>query len=93
MHLADTLIRAYLASSTNTQGEFERVHAVKLLPMNDERLEDLRRATQGDEVMQKLKEVIQVGWPDEKNDLEAVLVPYFIFRNEMSVYNGLVFRG
>ena len=93
MHLADTLSRAYLSSSTNTQGEFERVNAVKLLPMTDERLEDLMRATQGDEVIQKLKEVIQAGWPDEKKDMEAVLAPYFNFRDEMSVYNGLVFRG
>lgn len=33
MYLADTLSRAFLPTTDNAQGEFERVNAVKLLPM------------------------------------------------------------
>ena len=43
MYLADTLSRAFLPTTENTQGEFERVNAVKLLPMTDERLEELKQ--------------------------------------------------
>ena len=38
MYLADTLSRAFLPTTENSQGEFERVNAVQLLPMTDERL-------------------------------------------------------
>lgn len=93
MYLADTLSRAFLPTTENSQGEFERVNAVQLLPMTDERLEELRSSTHDDEVLQKLKEVIQNGWPEEKQELPAVLALYFSFRDEMSVYDGLVFKA
>ena len=93
MYLADTLSRAFLPTTENTRGEFERVNAVKLLPMTDERLEEMRNSTRDDAVLQQLKEVIQTGWPEVKEELPAVLAPYFSFRDEMSVYDGLVFKG
>ena len=93
MHLADTLSRAFLDTTENDQGEFERVNAVKLLPMTEERLEELRTSTSSDEVLQQLKQVIQTGWPNEKNQLPAVLAPYFTYRDELGVYDGLVFKG
>ena len=92
MYLADTLSRAFLPTTENTQGEFERVNAVKLLPMTDERLEEMRKSTRDDAVLQQLKEVIQTGWPEVKEELPAVLAPYFSFRDEMSVYDGFVFK-
>ena len=36
MHLADTLSRAFLTNTDNTQGKFDRVNEVKSLPMTDE---------------------------------------------------------
>ena len=59
MHLADTLSRVFLASSENTQGEFERGNALKLLPMSEERQELIKKRTEADEVLQQLKDVIQ----------------------------------
>ena len=93
MYLADTLSRAFLPTTENAQGEFERVNAVKLLPMTDERLEEIKKSTRNDDVLQQLKEVIQTGWPEDKQELPAVLAPYLSFRDEMSVYDGLVFKG
>ena len=61
--------------------------------MTDERLEEIRSSTRDDDVLQQLKEVIQIGWPEEKQELPAVLAPYFSFRDEMSVYDGLIFKG
>jgi len=93
MYLADILSRAFLPTTQSDQGEFECVSAVKLLPMTDERLEQLRNSTCDDGVLQQLKEVIQTGWPEEKQQPPAVLAPYFKFRDETSIYNGLVFKG
>ena len=61
--------------------------------MTDERLEEIRTSTRDDEVLQQLKEVIQTGWPEKKQELPAVLAPYLSFRDELSVYDGLVFKG
>ena len=97
MYLADTLSRAFLPTSTNTQGEFKRINVVKLLPLTNERvrvrIRELKYAMQTDEVMQDLKRVIHSGWPEDKKDLPAVLLPYFNFRDKLSVYDGLVFKG
>ena len=40
-----------------------------------------------------MKEDIQTGWPEEKQELPVVLAPYFSFRDDLSVYDGLVFKG
>ena len=82
MHLADTLSRVFLASSENTQGEFERGNALKLLPMSKERQERIKKSTEADEVLQQLKDVIQKGWSDDKQCLPSVL--FLILATEMS---------
>ncbi|XP_028415786.1 uncharacterized protein K02A2.6-like [Dendronephthya gigantea] len=93
MYLADTLSRAPLNCSRNVQEEFERVNAVKSLPMSPERLEAIRKGVEADEVLQQLKLMILQGWPEEKQSLPTILTPYFSFRDELSVYDGLVFKG
>ena len=45
------------------------------------------------DALQKLKDVILRGWPDDKSHLLVVLTPYFRFHDEMSVYDGLIFKG
>ena len=79
-------------NTDNAQGEFQQVNALKLLPMNDERLEEMKTSTCDDEVLQQLKEGIQIGWPKEKLAIQAVLAPNFSFRDKMSVINSLVFK-
>ena len=91
MYLADMLSRAFLPSAENTQGEFERINALKFLPMTEERQEQIRQNTNADEVLQQLKDVIRQGWPEEKQYLPAVLTPYLSYRDELSEYNGLIF--
>ena len=93
MYLADTLSRAFLNSSENSQGEFERVNAVKFLTIPENRLEHIKRSTDEDEVLQQLKTVIQQGWLDTKEQLTPTIAVYFGYRDELSVYNGLVFKG
>ena len=61
--------------------------------MTDESLEEMKRSTHDDEILQQLKAVIQTGWPEDKHLLPVVLVPYFSYRDELSVYDGLVFNG
>lgn len=93
MYLADTLSRAYITSSENTQGDFELVNMVSFLLIREERLGKLKEETEKDDTLQTLKTVITRGWPEDKLQLPAELAPYFSFRDEMSVQDGLLFKG
>ena len=46
-----------------------------------------------DETMSTLKEVILQGWSSNKTQVPIQLAPYFTFRDELSLYDGLVFKG
>ena len=43
--------------------------------------------------MRRLTQVIQAGWPESRGDLPLNLQPYFSFREELSVQDGLIFKG
>ena len=93
MYLTDTLYRAYLPSTKNTQGDFEMVNALKILPVPEEKHDEILKHTSEDEVLQLLKVVILTGCPAKKKVLPAVLNPYYSYRDELSVCDGLIFRG
>ncbi|PIK48832.1 hypothetical protein BSL78_14290 [Apostichopus japonicus] len=91
MILSDTLSREPLAGSGNA--DIESVNNVAMLPVNSARLDEIRVATQNDACLQKLKEVIVKGWPAEKRGLNPSLTPYYSYRDELTVQDGVVLRG
>ena len=93
MFLADTLCRAYLPSCTQAESEFETINMMNYLPISEARLLQIQRETEKDESLQALKAVIQQGWPEHKSALPPVVSPYFNMRDEMSVQDGLIFKG
>ena len=66
---------------------------LKILPVSEEKHDEILGRTSKDEVFQLLKEVILTGWPADKKILPAVLNPYYSYRDELSVYDELIFRG
>ena len=93
MFTSDMLSRAYLPLELNGQTEFERVNMVKFLPIREERLNQIREATQQDETMQLLKDVILHGWPESKVKVHTFLTPYFSSKDELSLQDGFIFKG
>ena len=94
MHLADMMSRSYLpATCEDNQTEFETVNAVKFLPMREERIQQVRQATEKDNCLQLLKTTILKGWPDDKAKIPLQLTPYYSYRDELGVHDGLVFKG
>ena len=97
MHLADALSRACLSLKDNInntkQAIFEKINMFSYLPIRDERLRQIRRATEDDESLQLLRHVILTGWPDSKDHIPAQVIPYFHFRDELSVQDGFIFKG
>ena len=94
MHIADTLSRAFLPTTDHPSGaEFENVNMAKFLPISSEKLEDIQRRTDEDESLQMLKQTIIQGWPKERKNLPIQITPYFSMRDELTVQDGLIFRG
>lgn len=73
--------------------EVESINMVNYLPVSSERLQSLQRATELDTDLQKLQNVIQQGWPAVKEEVPLAVTMYFHYRDELSVQNGVIFRG
>ena len=94
MHLADMMSRAYLPTTDQkSRDEFECVNAVKFLPMREEKIQQIRAASERDGTMQLLKTTILEGWPEDKDKLPPQLAPFYSMRDELGVHDGLVFKG
>ena len=90
----DMMSRSYLpAKGQETYSEFEAVNVVQFLPIGQERLEKFRLETERDGTMQVLKTTILKGWPEEKSGVSPLVTPYYSVRDELSIYDGLVFKG
>ena len=53
----------------------------------------MQNATENDQVLQKLKKLILDGFSDSKSSMPAELIPYFQVRSELSITEGLIFKG
>ena len=108
MHLADALSRAYLKSGqpsdgrdevlgvedlSATEAEVQCIRMVDYLPITAERLMEIQKETQLDETLTAVQSVIQTGWPDNKSEVPNLAAPYFHVRDELSVQDGIIFRG
>ena len=56
-------------------------------------LEEIRTATDEDDELRSVMEIIYVGWPQSRSDVHRVLLPYWNFRDELSIDNGIVMKG
>ena len=99
MHIADTLSRAYLSETEENlevlrfHEELENLNMVQNLPVPDEAKNAIRVETSKDEDLQALVQVVQKSWPEMKAALPAPVKPYFQLRDELSVQDGVLFRG
>ena len=53
----------------------------------------IKEATQADAEMLALIKVIQTGWPESQDELPIPVKDYYTFRDELSVQNGLIYKG
>ena len=93
--VADTLSRLYLNDVDDTHEAFDaQVHlVVTSLPVSDQKMLDLQASTASDPDMQQLIAVIKEGWPDDRNSCPPLVKPFWNYRDELSLMEGLVFKG
>ena len=56
-------------------------------------LTELQTATKSDKLLCRLMKIIMSGWPDDKKCVREDLKTYYTFREELSVQDGLIFKG
>ena len=66
---------------------------VQYLPVSETTQNIIRTATESDPVVKELKTTIREGWPENKDLIPARIRDYFPVREELTLQNGLVFKG
>ena len=97
MILADTLSRAYVKGTPDSDLEEDLVCAVSLvmdnLPVSDPKLKAICDATEKDPTMTKLRDTIRHGWPEQRSETPQELRVYWNFREELSEAQGIILKG
>jgi hypothetical protein len=63
-----------------------------MLPLPEETWRKYVEATQKDQKLLEVTELVQKGWPSRRSDLKPYLVPYWNIKDELYSNEGLVFR-
>ena len=61
--------------------------------MRPKKIQKLQFETSKEETLQLLKATILEDWPEKRSKLLPQLTPYYVVRDELGVYDGLVFKG
>ena len=79
----------------NTERELESINMIQYLPVSEATPTAIRGATctEADATLRQLKTIIRQGWPATKEEVSANVRDYFSFREELTIQNGLVFKG
>ena len=89
MLLADSLSRSPSTDSTTIDLDLQ-IHHVQF---TSQRLDQIRQETRQDVELNRLMETIVAGWPEKRRDVPKQIQPYWPFRDELAVEDGLVVKG
>ncbi|KAJ8371257.1 hypothetical protein SKAU_G00112850 [Synaphobranchus kaupii] len=77
----------------STQAEYSQLDQAQHLDVTAFRFRQIVQHTETDDVLQELASVILSGWPDFKEDTPLAVREYWPFRDELSVQDGVLYRG
>ena len=66
---------------------------INQLSARSDSLNRLRVSTQEDDELFLLKHTIMLGWPNSIKQVPPVLQPYWMFREELTIEDGLILKG
>ncbi len=87
---ADTLSRLL---STQNNNPVELDVRVDFVCFSTERVERIREASRQDNILHRLAEIIITGWPENIKHVPKPIRPYWPYRDELSVENGIILKG
>ncbi|GFO08067.1 transposon tf2-1 polyprotein [Plakobranchus ocellatus] len=88
--ISDCLSRAPIRCDENHE---DTVCNLVYTPFKDHRLLEIKAASLSDPVMNEFKDTIIRGWPDHKDGVPSAVLPYFSYRDELTVQDGIILRG
>ena len=98
--IADILSRPPLPQLSTANLSGEQIFRVELEAMaldnsgiSKATQENLQEQTTMDPALQKLSLLIMTGWPTVKTSVDPLVRPYYIFKDELSVADGIVYKG
>lgn len=71
----------------------EQCEVLLTLCLHERAKERFTEATDADKEMQTLKKFILKGWPESQKEVPVIIRPYFTHRDEISMAEGLIFKG
>ena len=77
----------------DAEKEVESIDMLHYLSVTEDTLNLIKQATEEDNRMKTLKTTIRGGWPVTKDMVPEELQEFFPFRDELSLQDGLVFKG
>ena len=100
LHLADTLSRAALHTPVLAKVTGFDVFRLELADgeehnpgLTNDTENRLRTETRTDSTLSVLYTVITEGWHEDRNQVPEMLRPYWNYRDELSVQNGIIYKG
>nr|XP_054767488.1 uncharacterized protein K02A2.6-like [Lytechinus pictus] len=95
LHLADTLSRAYIDNTTRSQTgvEAECIHLIDGLRISEPTRIAIKQATADDASLQTVIKYVCQGWPALARDCANNVRQYFSIKHELTVDDGIVFKG
>ena len=76
-----------------SSNSYDYINQIAHLLICEERLRIIQNASKSDCILQRITDIITQSWPDDRKDLPPEAIPYFHFRDEFSVQDGLIFKG
>lgn len=92
LHIADALSRAYIDSDSSDDDTFD-VCMLQQMPISDDKWTQIQENTRQDITLQDLLAVTLNGWPEHRWQLPEGAKPYWNYRDEISVYDGVLFKS
>ena len=96
LYLADTLSRPHPHQVHNKEDMREKaiaVHTIAAIPMSSAILETVEKATEMDNSLVELTRFVLNGWPASKAQTSEICKPYWHYREEISMINGILFKN
>ena len=91
--LADCLSHLGDQKDTMKLPKLQVKQITKQLQARSDSLQQLRVATQADDELAILKHTIMQGWPKNIKQVPPELQPYWTFREELTIEDGLILKG
>ena len=72
---------------------FETIDQVRDCPVTGALYVTIQRETERDKLLQQLSEVIKNGWPKDVTEVPESIRPWWTFRDELAILDGVVYKG